>query len=928
MGARKLFFFIFEFKTAYTSLGKKIMSRILFILTLVWCRVSAQTAPHEPRTVVLKIHEAYGPQCQSASIDLPEVQATLSQIGAVSVTKRFPNAEKPTRPFNDYGRPLVDLTTVYWVKLNGTTSVPEACQALSKLHCVKYAEPNYEHKTYYTPNDPQLGSQWWVTVMQAEAAWDVTQGDTNVVIGVADTGFQYDHPDLAGNLKYNYADPINGVDDDGDGWVDNFRGWDFCGADVNNFIPDNDPYLSGTPHGAMVSGCAGAHTDNEVGVASPGFRCKWVPLKCSPDNNGSIWRGYDGIYYAATMGYDVVNCSWGGSSYSYVNQEIVLYAANNRNCLVVAAIGNSGGQNLEQYLYPACYVGVLGVGGSRSNDNLSHESSVSYLMDVLAPAAGVRCPSHSNNYESFGVGYTSHASPIAASVAALVKARFPNYNPYQLISRLRATADNVNEQINPVHWDKIGAGRLNMYRAVALATPGIEMTEFSTDDGGDQILTGGESFNLVGNFINWLDPSSPQLTATLVSLSPYVTVNQNFTALGLLNSLQQTQNGASPFNLTVSSDAPDDGFFWLKLIFTDPETGYSDYQCFRLSLNPTYRNITQSRLHTSFNARGNIGFNDYPANQQGLGVVYNGGANMLYEAGVLIGNSPARLADRLRANAAPNPNNDFVVDVLPSVSTPGALAEQQGYAVFHEELNGLRLEKNLYAWTGDDFVIVEYVVSNPADTAVQNLHIGLMTDWDIASYATNHAGYNAAGRFTFGRTADETEWAGVAVLTNETVHARTVVPGQFTFNDENKFAAISGGTASAVAANADIVTFTALGPFDLEAGESRSVAFAIMGGTNQAGLALAAERARNRYQCQILNQSTLRFVQAQKTAFVAPGSVGTLRIRAAGGNPPYTYSLDGGPEQTSTTFVGVPQGPHVVRATDAAGCRVYLNVNM
>jgi hypothetical protein len=904
------------------------MKQILPVAAMLWGWVCAQTAPYEPNIVALKIHEAWGAQCLNESIALPEVQRLLEQIGTIRLEKRFPNAEKPARPTNAYGQPLIDLTTVYWVKLNGTTSVPDACRILAKSPYVKYAEPNYEHKPFYTPNDPQLGTQWWVQVMQAEAAWDVTQGDTNVVIGVADTGFQYDHPDLSGNVKYNYADPINGVDDDGDGWIDNFRGWDFCGADVNNFVQDNDPYLSGTPHGAMVSGCAGAHTDNGVGVASPGFKAKWAPIKCSPDNNGSIWRGYDGIYYAATMGYAIVNCSWGGSSYSSLNQEIVLYAVNNRNCLVVAAIGNSGGQHLEQYLYPACYVGAMGVGGTNSSDNLSHESSVSYLMDVLAPAGGVRCPSHSNNYEAHGVGYTSHASPIAASVAALTKARFPNYNPYQLISRLRATADDVNAQINPVHWDKIGAGRLNMHRAVTLATPGIEMLQFSTDDGNDQILTGGESFQLRCNFINWLDPSSPGTQVTLVSLSPHLTVNQNFASLGTLNTLQQTNNMASPFQITIAADAPNDGLLWLKLNFEDPENGYSDHQCFRIYVNPTFRNITQSRLHTSFNALGSIGFNDYPQNQQGLGVRYNGGDNMLYEGGLLIGNGPTALADRLRSNTQPNPNNDFVIDALPNVSTPGALAQQQGYAAFNENINGLSIQKNLFAWSGDDFVIVQYVVTNPGTEPVENLHLGLMTDWDIAQYATNHSGYDETGRYSFGRTADASQWAGVAALTDETIHVRTVVPGTFTFNDANKFAAISGGTDNAAASNSDIVTFTALGPFDLAPGESRALAFAVMGGNNQATLSLAAEMARNRYRCQILQQSDLKFVQAMKSAFVAPGSGGTLRVRAAGGQAPYTYSLDGGAEQPSGTFIAVPQGPHVVRVTDAAGCRAYIHVNM
>ena len=77
-------------------------------------------------------------------------------------------------------------------------------------------------------NDPSLGSQYYINRIQAPAGWDIQQGDTNVVIGIVDSGTDWDHPDLAANIKINYADPINGTDDDGDGYIDNYRGWDLA----------------------------------------------------------------------------------------------------------------------------------------------------------------------------------------------------------------------------------------------------------------------------------------------------------------------------------------------------------------------------------------------------------------------------------------------------------------------------------------------------------------------------------------------------------------------------------------------------------------------------------------------------------------------------------------------------------------------------
>ncbi|MFM7901175.1 MAG: S8 family serine peptidase, partial [Bacteroidota bacterium] len=309
----------------------------------------------EQGKIILKMKPTARATCRHNAIDDSRIQSIFQTIGASSVNKKFPNHAAPISDPQSKSVKSVDLSLLYEVSLSNSYPLEKALKLLNSSGVVEYAEPKYIQQLLYQPNDPDTASQYYLTLIRAYQAWDLNKGDTNMVVGVTDTGTDLDHPDLAAGIKYNYADPINGIDDDSDGYIDNFMGWD-VGAN------DNDPSVD-VVHGSFVSGLAGAATDNSVGMAGPGFKVKYLPVKIS--NNGVLNAAYEGIVYAADMGCQVINCSWGSFASSQYGQDIVDYATFNKNSLVVGAAGNA---NNDALFYPASYKNVLSVTGTNNTD--------------------------------------------------------------------------------------------------------------------------------------------------------------------------------------------------------------------------------------------------------------------------------------------------------------------------------------------------------------------------------------------------------------------------------------------------------------------------------------------------------------------------------------------------------------------------------
>ena len=344
-----------------------------------------------------------------------------------------------------------------------------------------------------TPSDSFYADQWHLAAGAVETphlpeAWDLARGDTSVVIGIIDSGVDLGHPDLASQIFTNRGEiPGNGVDDDGNGYIDDVHGWDF-GDNDNDPNPqaaiDSASDFDFAIHGTHVAGIAAARTNNLEGIASAGWGCRILPLKIM-DSAGRLDGAYAAaaILYAADMGTEVINMSFAavpdtaGEIAAFF--QALMDEAISADVVPVAAAGNEG---MDEPRYPAACDSTLSVASTNQYNTISWFTNYGAWVNINAPGEDIfSCLVRNYDlndttllYLLYIYGYdgkhpyclqdgTSMACPLVAGVAGLVRARFPWLPATAVIDHVIATGDDEP-------YDFPIGKKLNAYQAV-LAPP-------------------------------------------------------------------------------------------------------------------------------------------------------------------------------------------------------------------------------------------------------------------------------------------------------------------------------------------------------------------------------------------------------------------------------------------------------------------------
>jgi subtilisin family serine protease len=391
-----------------------------------------------------------------------------------------------------FGKNIESLSRIIKVTFNNNQDNSSILQIAGSDPDIEYIEAARKYHVDTVPNDSLVSQQWALAKIHAFDAWNITQGSDSVLVGLVDTGIDYLHPDIKNRIYINSGETgtdaqgrdkrTNGVDDDGNGFVDDYMGWDFVdevgypfdttGGDYLGW--DNDP-MDQHFHGTFVAGIIAAETNNFIGVAGVAPKIKILNCRAfDPTGNAQEDDAAAAILYAVQMKCKVINMSFGDNSFSLVLQDVIRYAYSQN----VVLIGSSGNDANDLPHYPSGYPEVICVGNSTQDDYLGYKSNYGSTLDLVAPGTEIWSLGLNSTYRM--ESGTSAATPFVSATAALILS-LKNFTNEEVKQIIKSTSDDVGEP----GWDlKFGAGRLNMYKALSVLAPGqIKINSPSRDFG-------------------------------------------------------------------------------------------------------------------------------------------------------------------------------------------------------------------------------------------------------------------------------------------------------------------------------------------------------------------------------------------------------------------------------------------------------------
>jgi subtilisin family serine protease len=756
------------------------------------------------------------------------------------------------------------LGNIYLLKYSSQEDPFELSKKLLNSKDVEYAEPKYVHRVTVIPNDSIFltGQQINLSRINATQAWDITKGDSSVLIAIIDTGVDWAHPDLAANILK-----------DKNGKV---IGYDFGGL---NGTPDDDPSEDKSPdgklayHGTHVAGIAAAVTDNKIGIASIGYNCTILPVKTSrsdrrdPNGYPFVYYGFEGIKYAADKGAKIINCSWGSSSFSRYEQEVIDYATS-KGSLVVASAGN---ENTSTPFFPGSYKGVLSVVWGLNNDARYLGATYGINTDVLAPGLSILATYPTlTNIPYRQLSGSSMSAPLVAGIAGLVASKFPNYSALQIGEQIRVTTDDIyTNNINPDSIKYLaGKGRANAYRAVTEANAvSVRATEIKSAEQSGSNFNGlfetGETIAVSISLKNYLAfASGIQISAECKDAA--ITLTQTPATIASMQTMQTLESTYS-FSFKVSQTAPFNHEVNILLKFTG--LNYNDYQWMSVRVNPTYDTHNANKIVMSVTSKGALGFNDYPTNTDGQGFRYDNGDNLMFEGAFMYGTSETSVMDAARDVAEQSKDFKMITPIKLNTTQKGDQITETLYNDSGAGNNALRIEtkQTTYAFSNppnDKYVIIVNELKNKSGKEITNLYTGYFLDWDMpaddpvndstAYDLTENFGYvfykhkNILGTYTGAALLSSGNY-GYYPINNAATSGDVRLFDANEFSDGEKWITLSKGIVKQDVGYVDASFVVSSGPYKIAADQTLKVAFAVAAGDNLADLRNTIKQSRIQY---------------------------------------------------------------------------------
>ena len=805
------------------------------------------------------------------------------------------------------------LLQIQEVIFNRSIDPPKMAARVERMPGVAYAEPKYIRRMSVTPNDAVL--EKFIDIHNFTKAWDITTGSSEVVIAIIDGGVGYNHPDLDDKLWVNQAEIpssiktevdqnadgsvtateikqylqdnngdhngkggirlndalhpgspfMNQVDEDNNGYTDDLLGWDFWSSgSIAQAASDNNPIHDGTDHGTHVAGIAAAETDNNMGVAGSGFNSRYMAVKAggTQQDPRAVGFGFEGIIYAANQGADIINCSWGGGSFSQAEQDIIEYATQ-QGALVVAASGNKGSSQIN---FPAAYNNVIGVGSVERNGSAAGYSNFGYNLDVLA--TGSRIESTGFNDQLTSKTGTSMSTPVVSGLAALLKALHPTWSPERIGRQIRTTADPIDGS-NPNHYKhKVGRGSINAFEALNTNKPGLKIVaaQFQNSDGNKLQINQPGTLNLklvnAGRDVSNIDLRLQSLINQGIDIA---NPSQQLSSLATADTAEVT------FTLTINNNFDINRTPTLRLNFSS-SGDYTDFGIIQYD-RFLYDIVSANRVKTSFSADGTIGFTDPSSGTGGVGFVprirtdkgFKDGENLLFEGGLMV-LIDDKMYDAVRSENGQQ-SRDFIPRDIFTTTTTDALSDLDGHASFQllsDTTHDATVDLQTFVYDNpqlSNVVFVKYTLQNNSSfQLLKDTYIGLFNDWDIGNSANNNATFSSADSVLYLSQASSdrdhpvTAVAHLGPVSGLLAIDNTIEGSQDSlsfglydgFTDAEKSRALQSQTARTDVQNTDISAVVASGPYTLNPGAKVTVGFVYAFGKDPEKLRNQIAEARSR----------------------------------------------------------------------------------